>query len=162
MGRLNPESAYAKFFPDQLPVDGTHMPTLREVVRYVNNATQGRMGFQIEMKTDPSHPEYSPDPKVFAQALYQILKEEGIIGRAEIQAFDWRCLFALRQLDDDVKTAYLTSRENEKGGEDSFYDADPSSRGSGPEASSSRTTAAPSRGWSRLWTASLGSLRTPN
>ena len=125
VGRLNPESAYARFFPDQFQVDGTRMPTLREVVRYVSKATRDRMGFQIEMKTDPSHPEYSPDPKAFAQALYRVLKEEGIIGRAEIQAFDWRCLFELRQLDQNIKTAYLTSRENEKGGEDSFYGEDP-------------------------------------
>ncbi|MFI5349926.1 MAG: glycerophosphodiester phosphodiesterase family protein, partial [Elusimicrobiota bacterium] len=27
VGRLNPNSFYAKFFPDQLPLDGTHMPT---------------------------------------------------------------------------------------------------------------------------------------
>ncbi|MCX5797272.1 MAG: glycerophosphodiester phosphodiesterase family protein [Elusimicrobia bacterium] len=129
VGRLNPESAYAKFFPDQVPVDGTHMPTLREVARYVEKAARHKMGFQIEMKTDPAQPERSPDPKAFAQALHRILKEEGIIGRAEIQAFDWRCLSELRRLDRNVKTAYLTSRDNEPGGPDSFYGEDPKAAG---------------------------------
>jgi glycerophosphoryl diester phosphodiesterase len=129
VGRLNPESSYARFFPDQVPVDGTRMPTLREVVRYVGKATRDEMGFQIEMKTDPSRPEYSPDPRGFAEALYKVLKEEGVVGRAEIQAFDWRCLHELRRLDRKVKTAYLTSRDNEPGGEDSFYGADPKAAG---------------------------------
>src|SRR6478736_4116458 len=30
VGRLNPASTYAAFFPEQVPVDGTRMPTLRE------------------------------------------------------------------------------------------------------------------------------------
>ena len=124
VGRLNPDSAYAKFFPDQLPQDGTHMPALREVVRWVNRATDRKVGFQIEMKTDPAHPEYSADPKAFAAALYPILKEEGILDHAEIQAFDFRCLQELKKLDNSVRGAYLTSRENEQGGPDSFFSTD--------------------------------------
>ena len=123
IGRLNPASAYAKFFPDQLSVDGTHMPLLRDVVRYVNKTSNSGVGFQIEMKTDPGA-EYSPDPKIFAKALYKILQEENILGRAEIQAFDFRCLYELQKLDSRVKTAYLTSRDNEKGGSDSFFSDD--------------------------------------
>ncbi|MDD2773378.1 MAG: glycerophosphodiester phosphodiesterase family protein [Elusimicrobiales bacterium] len=124
VGRLNPDSAYSRFFPDQLPADGARMPTLLEVARYVNKATNGKAGFQIEMKTDPSHPEYSPDPKAFAEALYKTLKAADIIDRAEIQAFDFRCLFELQKLDKRVKTAYLTSRENENGAADSFFQDD--------------------------------------
>lgn len=125
VGRLNPASAYARFFPDQRAVDGTAMPTLREVVDYVDRAAGGRVGFQIEMKTDPAQPEISADPKAFAAALYKILKEKRLIGRAEIQAFDWRCLYALRKLDSRVRTAYLTSRDNEPGGPDDLLASDP-------------------------------------
>jgi glycerophosphoryl diester phosphodiesterase len=121
---LNPGSAYAKLFPDQRPLDGVRMPTLREVVRWVNRATGRKVGFQIEMKTDPAHPEHSADPKAFAAALYPILKEEDILDHAEIQAFDFRCLQELQKLDPRVRGAYLTSRENEPGGADSFYSVD--------------------------------------
>lgn len=125
VGRLNPDSAYAKLFPDQLPVDGTGMPTLREVIRYANKTTHNKIGFQIEMKTNPGDPEYSADPEVFARALYAILKSEKIIARAEIQAFDFSCLYALNRLDKEVKTAFLTSRDNEKGGRADFLSDDP-------------------------------------
>ena len=129
VGRLNPDSAYAKFFPDQRPVDGTPMPTLREVVRYVNQTTGNRVGFQLEMKTDPTHPEMSPDAKVFAQALYRIMDEENIVDRCEIQAFDFRCLQELQKCSPRVKGAYLTSRDNEKGGPDDFSNPDPALAG---------------------------------
>ena len=123
VGRLNPDSAYSKFFPDQRAVDGTRMPTLREVVRYVNKVSGNRVGFQIEMKTDPGHPAMSADPKVFAQALYRVLEQENILDRSEIQAFDFRCLDELQKLGPRVKSAYLTSRDNEKGGPDDFASA---------------------------------------
>ena len=111
VGALNPTSAYSKFFPDQIAVNGTRMPTLREVIRFVNEATHEKMGFQIEMKTDPTHPEFSADPGVFAAALAKILKSENILERSEIQAFDFACLSALRKIDPRMKTAFLTSRE---------------------------------------------------
>ena len=129
VGRLNPGTPYAKFFPDQRPVDGTRMPLLRDVVREMNKAAPGLMGYQIEMKTDPSRPEISADPAAFARALYAVLKSEKIVDRAEIQAFDFRCLQELRKLDPKVKTAYLTSRENEAGGPDDFFQADPAKAG---------------------------------
>ena len=129
VGRLNPDSAYSRFFPDQFPVDGTHMPTLREVVRLAEKATGKKIGYQIEMKTDPSHPDYSPPPGAFAAAVYKVLKEEGVIDRVEVHAFDYRCLYELQKLDKRVKTAYLTSRDNEHGGADSFFASDPNNAG---------------------------------
>ena len=129
VGRLNPYSAYSRFFPDQVPVDGTRMPTLREVVRFADSTARKKIGFQIEMKTDPLRPDYSPPPEAFAAALYKVLKEEGILDRVEVHAFDFKCLYELQKLDKRVKTAYLTSRDNEKGGVDSFYGSDPNAAG---------------------------------
>jgi len=125
VGHLNRNSSYAKYFPEQVSIDGVTMPTLREVIQKMNRATDARIGFQIEMKTDPLHPEWGADPEVFAEALYKILTEEGILDRAEIQAFDFRCLVALKKLDPKVKTAFLTSRENEPNGNDDFFNNDP-------------------------------------
>ncbi len=125
VGRLNPDSAYSKFFPDQFPVDGTRMPTMREAVHFVEKATRKKTRFQIELKTDPSHPEYSAPPEVFAAAVYKVIKEEGVVDRVEVHAFDFRCLYELQKLNKRIKTAYLTSRDNEPEGADSFFDPDP-------------------------------------
>ncbi len=125
VGRLNPASAYSRFFPDQVPADGTSMPTLRDVVRFADKATRKMIRYQLEMKTDPAHPDYSPPPEIFAAAVYRVLKEEEILDRVEVHAFDFRCLYELQKLDRRIKTAYLTSRDNEKGGEESFLSPDP-------------------------------------
>jgi glycerophosphoryl diester phosphodiesterase len=92
VGRLNPASAYSRFFPDQV---------------------------------EPSHPEYSPPPSAFAAAVYKVLSEEGVVDRVEVHAFDFRCLYELQKLDKRIRTAYLTSRDNEKDGVDSFFSPDP-------------------------------------
>jgi glycerophosphoryl diester phosphodiesterase len=125
VGRLNPASGYARLFPDQLPVDGARIPTLRQVIRLVEAATGRKGRYQIEMKTEPARPDYSPPPRVFAEAVYRVLAEEGVVDRVEVHAFDFRCLLELQRLDRRVQTAYLTSRDNEQGGPDSFFDPDP-------------------------------------
>jgi glycerophosphoryl diester phosphodiesterase len=129
VGRLDTASAYSKFFPAQIGMDGIHMPTLREVIRYVNSKTNNKVGFQIEFKTDPEHTDWTYTPGEFAVALYKILKEENIVTLCEIQSFDWRCLYELQKLDNKIKTAYLTEWDNEPGTPYSFYDPDPAKAG---------------------------------
>jgi len=129
VGRLDTASAYSKFFPAQVGMDGVHMPTLREVIRYVNGRTNKQVGFQIEFKTDPEHTDWTFTPAEFAAALYNILKEEDIITLCEIQSFDWRCLYELQKLDVRVKTAYLTEWDNEPGTPYSFFDPNPAIAG---------------------------------
>jgi len=129
IGRLNPGSAYAKLFPAQFEIDGVKMPKLREVIRYVNSVTKGSVGFQIEFKTDPEHPDWTYTPAEFAQALYKILREEGITNNCEIQSFDWRCLYELQKCDPKIATAYLTEWDNEPGTPNSFFDGNPAIAG---------------------------------
>jgi glycerophosphoryl diester phosphodiesterase len=107
VGMINPNSDYAKFFPSQVPVNGTRMPRLEEMIKYVKDKSKNIVNFQFEIKSDPSHPELSPSPELFAHHLYEILKKHDIVARVEIQAFDWRYLYALQDLDKTIKTAYL-------------------------------------------------------
>ena len=129
VGRLDTTSAYSKFFPAQVGMDGVTMPSLREVIRYVISKTRKKVGFQIEFKTDPENPDWTYTPSEFAAALYKIMKEEDIVSNCEIQSFDWRCLYELQKLDPLVKTAYLTEWDNEPGCPYSFFDPDPNKAG---------------------------------
>ena len=129
VGRMDTSSSYSKFFPAQVGMDGIPMPTLREVIRYVNNKTKNQVGFQIEFKTDPEHTDWTYTPAEFAAAVYTILKEENIERNCEIQSFDWRCLYELQKLNPLIKTAYLTEWDNEPGCPYSFFDPDPALAG---------------------------------
>jgi len=108
VGRLKPGTKYASYFPHQKPVDNTAIATLKDVVRFVKKIAGNEVGFQIEIKNDPTLPELTASPKEFAKALYKLMKEEKIINRTEVQAFDWGCLIELNKIDPSVKTAYLT------------------------------------------------------
>jgi glycerophosphoryl diester phosphodiesterase len=112
VGKLKPGTKYASFFPNQKSLD-TPIPTLKEVVEKVKKITGDKVGFQIEIKNHPLKPKLSPTPKEFAAALYKFLKEEDIINRTEVQAFDWRCLVELQKLDPNIKTAYLSDKTTE-------------------------------------------------
>jgi len=108
VGRLKPGTKYASYFPYQQAIDPTPIPTLSEIVQFVKKTAGDKVGFEIEIKNDPTKPELTVSPKDFAQALYQLITEEGINDRTEIQASDWRCLIELRKLDKNIKTAYLS------------------------------------------------------
>jgi glycerophosphoryl diester phosphodiesterase len=113
VGRLKPGTQYASYFPHQRPVDLTPIPTLREVIRFVKKTAGDKVGFQVEIKNDPTQPELAASPKDFARALYQLITEEDIGDRTEIQAFDWSCLIELNKLDKNIKTAYLSDHTTE-------------------------------------------------
>lgn len=113
VGMLKPGTKYASFFPYQKPISFTPIPTLTDVVDCVKKIAGDHVGFQIEIKTDPNHPELTATPKQFAKAVYTFLKEADILNRTEVQAFDWRCLIELNKLDPSIKTAYLSDRTTE-------------------------------------------------
>ena len=110
VGRINPQSKYASYFPDQYWLNRIEIPTLQEVIRYVKTHAPSTMKFQIEVKTDPTKKDETVTPEVFAKALITLLEKEGIVLRTEVQAFDYRVLLALQKINPDIKTAYLTAK----------------------------------------------------
>lgn len=111
-GIINKDSPYAKYFPDQYSVPGTHIPSMQSVIDYVNKTTNKQVNYQIEIKNDPTHPDWTVSPKEFAAILYKLLKKNNIINRVEVQSFDWQPLFELQKLDPKIKTAYLVAGED--------------------------------------------------
>lgn len=108
VGSLNPDTAYAHVFPDQQPVPGSKMPTLREVIRYARSVAGDGIGFVVEIKNDPARPELSSSPQELAEGVAKVLADEGVAERTEVQSFDWRCLEALQKINPAIPTQYLT------------------------------------------------------
>lgn len=114
VGRLNPNSLYASYFPDQTSIDNTPIPSLEQVIDYVKANGGDQIGFQIEIKDDPAHPETGHPPDELALAVARILQKKNIVSRTEVQAFNWQCLLALQQIDPRIATAFLTDSSSEK------------------------------------------------
>jgi glycerophosphoryl diester phosphodiesterase len=100
-------------FPDQKTVPGQRIPTLDEVIRMVkksNLPAARRVRFNIEVKSVPALPELYPSPKQYATLLVVTLRKHDLIGRANIQSFDYRTLEAVRALEPRIPIALLTGK----------------------------------------------------
>ncbi|MBJ7407327.1 MAG: glycerophosphodiester phosphodiesterase [Bradyrhizobium sp.] len=108
VGRIRPDSAYARQFPDQRAVPGTRIPTLRELFALVRKSGNTQVRFNIETKINPNHPDETLDPQGFVAKLLGVIETEGFSGRVTIQSFDWRTLILVQQQAPNIPTAYLT------------------------------------------------------
>lgn len=111
VGRLKPDTNYAKRYPQQVAVDGTRVPKLAEVFALVKKAGNGKVRFNIETKLSPMVPEETLAPEPFARALVEEIRKAGMASRAAIQSFDWRTLQAVQKIAPEIETVYLTAQQ---------------------------------------------------
>jgi glycerophosphoryl diester phosphodiesterase len=108
VGRLRPGTDYAKEFPDQLAIDGTHAPRLSDVFALVRARGDRRVRFNIETKISPKAPDESPPPEEFARRLVDEIRAAGMQHRSTIESFDWRTLAVVRRIAPEIPAVYLT------------------------------------------------------
>ena len=109
IGRAAPGSRTAERFPEQVPRDGARIPTLADVLALGRRPGAERLRFNIETKLNALATQETADPGEFARAVIAVLREEGMVDRANLQSFDWRVLFAARRLAPELATVCLTA-----------------------------------------------------
>ena len=112
VGRAAPGGKTAEQFPEQAPRDGTRIPTLSEVLALGRRPGAGAIRFNLETKLTPLAPEETAGPEEFARAVVAVLRAEGMLGRADVQSFDWRVLFEARRLAPELSTVCLTAEQS--------------------------------------------------
>lgn len=110
VGRIRPDSSYARSFSQQQPVDGARMPTLAAVFELVKRMGADHVQFDIETKMDLRNPDNTLPPEPFVQAVLKVIREAGMEERVMIQSFDWRTLQVVRALAPRIRTVYLTTQ----------------------------------------------------
>lgn len=113
VGRLRPGSAYAAQFPEQVPSDGAHIPTLAEVFALANKAGNNSVRFNIETKLDPRNPDETLTPEPFVDTVLTVVREAGATSRTTLQSFDWRTLRYAQKVAPEVVTVYLTVQQGD-------------------------------------------------
>jgi glycerophosphoryl diester phosphodiesterase len=108
VGQIRPGSDYAKRFPEQKVIPGTRIPTLAEVIALVRKSGDKHVRLNIETKIDPTHPEESPDPQHFVDAVLGVLRHEHFADRVMIESFDFRTLQLIQKQAPHIPTVYLT------------------------------------------------------
>lgn len=105
---LNPK------FWHQVRVPGTRIPTLAEVFSMVEGSSlpsAKTVGFNIEMKSEPSRPEAQPAPEEFARLLLAELATNNRLARSTLQSFDHRTLRAAKAQNPQAVISVLTEKE---------------------------------------------------
>ena len=95
-------------FATQVTVPGTRMPALDDVFEL---AKLGKFEFNIETKSFPDKPEYTPPPAEFARMVLDKVRQHGLANRVILQSFDFRTLVAMRKLAPEIRLAALTDSD---------------------------------------------------
>lgn len=97
-------------FEKQIPMPGTKIPTLSEVFALVRQSTAKnaqKIGFNIETKIFPDHPEFTVGPQEFTELVVKAFRESGFIERITLQSFDPRVLVLAKAMEPSLKTVLL-------------------------------------------------------
>jgi len=112
VGRLKPDTAYARRFPDQQPVDGERIPRLADVFALVKKSGNAAVRFNIEIKISPLAPDETTDPEDFARRLIAAVRSAGVDEHTAIQSFDWRTLAIIQKEAPGIPTVYLSAQQD--------------------------------------------------
>jgi glycerophosphoryl diester phosphodiesterase len=112
VGRIRPNTNYARDFPEQKPVDGAHIPKLTDLFALVKKAGNAQVRFNIETKVSPLSPGETLDPETFTKTLLGVIQGEGMAGQVTIQSFDWRTLQVVQRIAPEIPTVYLTAQQS--------------------------------------------------
>lgn len=106
VGRARPGSPVALAHPRQTAVDGQTIPTLAEVFRLAGAHPTVRL--EVEIKTDPTFPELSPDPRELVDRIMAEAAAAGVAARMSLRSFDWRGLHHAAARWPSVPLCFLT------------------------------------------------------
>ncbi len=110
VGRINPDSVYAKLYPEQVPVEGARIPALGEFVDLVKGM-QSDITYNLELKSTPDDPETTPQPEKYVELVVNALEFYGIVSRTFLQSFDWRLVIQAKSLLPELKIGMLTDQQ---------------------------------------------------
>lgn len=108
VGRIQPNTAYDKAFPEQQGRDGERIPTLAALFALVNSRGAHEVRFNIETKLFPPKPNDTVTPEVLTKALLNVIEQAGMAQRVTIQSFDWRSLKLVQEWAPTIPTVYLS------------------------------------------------------
>ena len=111
VGRIKPNTPYARAFSQQSPIDGAGIPKLTDVLALA--AANKAIRFNIETKITPTSGTQTPDPEKFTRSLVDAVRAAGLISRVSIQSFDWRTLKIAAVIAPELPRVCLTSEHSE-------------------------------------------------
>ncbi len=109
LGKVKPNSKYAKAFPLRKNLDNITAPSLDHVIDLIKAKGNHKHKLQIEIKTNPKKHNMAYIEK-FVGVILSTLEKNDFIEKAELQSFDWRTLIYAKKINSKVKTSFITEQ----------------------------------------------------
>ncbi len=110
VGRIKPETRYARNFRDQRAQDGARIPRLRDLFERIQSIGRQDVRYAIETKITPHAPHQTPTPERFVELLMREIVQAGLLDRVQVLSFDWRTLTLLKAAYPMVRRVCLTAQ----------------------------------------------------
>ena len=112
VGRIKPQSDYARRFAGQKPVDGTRIPRLADLFALARKPGNEALRLRLEIKSSPLAPERTANPDDFARKVIEVVRECGMSARVSILSFDWGTLAAAQKTAPEIPLTCLTAQQS--------------------------------------------------
>lgn len=109
IGRIRPNSDYALEFPHQIPVDGSTVPTLEEIVSVRDDHSRDAT-LCIEIKHSASDPNLTLDFDDFVSIIASEIIRLNIASAVIVHSFNWQVIDAIKQKIAELSVWHLTSQ----------------------------------------------------
>ncbi len=110
VGRCLPGSSEANEYPHYQPQDNETVPILSEFLSVLTESECAQPELWVELKTSPFDRGISSDPDALLVAVFDLIRNAGLVHRLVLLAFEWDLLAAARRIDATVQTDFLTLR----------------------------------------------------
>ena len=123
IGKLNLETDYGKRFPEQIQLDGVHMPTLQELYDKIQQPDFEQARLMVEIKIN-AHTK-NDEKKNISRLLVKQIRDANLTQKVLIHSFDWLLLEECKKLAPEIITSFLSKKTRNKkrnsNQSDSFY-----------------------------------------
>ena len=109
LGQINRQSAYGLRFRKQTRLPDQAIPTLYELVDYLDRKNLNHVVLNIEIKHSPLQPDLCPRPQYIAEKVVDEIKKLNIGKRCIVQCFNWSVIKAVRHIDPRLPISCLTT-----------------------------------------------------
>lgn len=114
VGGLRGNTEYGALYPDQIFFDGMHVPKLSTLCDHVVEQGFDDIWLNVEIKSDPSHPENTPPIPGYVKQILEPICNAGIEKRTMLQSFDWRVVHECKRQTPDIARSYLSYAPKEE------------------------------------------------
>jgi glycerophosphoryl diester phosphodiesterase len=107
VGRLEPQTDYARSFPSLEPIDGERIPTLGEVIAAVRKRARPFL-LQVELKSSFSDRDLAADPVLLAAKTVEVLRASNYLEHTIFVGFDWPALLHVMKIEPGARCWFTT------------------------------------------------------